>query len=221
MTRAGLPPLAAFSHRQQTLMRRLLSSTDSQTADTLAESLDISRNAVDQQLKSLERDGYVERFGLPSTGGRPSQAWRLTADGIHLFPKHYAMFSDLLIKLIKDRSGSEVLIAYLEGLGSSLAAQFRERIQGDTEEKRIEALVQLMKEVGYEAELAPDGDARVPFVDAYNCIYHHLAAEHEEVCKMDLALMEGLTGKKVEHVECMVRGGRRCRFRLKDRDRED
>lgn len=218
MTKPTLPPLAAFTGRQQTLMRHLLSASEAQTADALAQRLEISRNAVDQQLKNLERDGYVERYSLPSTGGRPGQAWRLTADGIHLFPKHYALFSDLLINMIKEQSGSETLTVYLEGLGRSLAARFRERIQGGTESERIEALIELMKEVGYEAETQPDGDAPLPFVDAYNCIYHHLASEHSEVCKLDLALMEGLTDKKVEHVECMVRGASRCRFRLTDRD---
>ena len=50
--------------------------------------------------------------------------------------------------------------------------------------------------------------------DARNCVYHHLAAEHPEVCELDLALLSSLLGGKIEHVECMVRGGGSCRFRL-------
>ena len=52
-------------------------------------------------------------------------------------------------------------------------------------------------------------------IDARNCVYHHLAAEHPEVCELDLALLSSLLGGKIEHVECMVRGGASCRFRLK------
>ncbi|MDQ2070476.1 helix-turn-helix transcriptional regulator [Natronospira bacteriovora] len=214
MSKPGLPPLAAFSDRQQTLMRRLLAAPEPLTADSLASRLGLSRNAVDQHLKNLERDGYVERQTLPSTGGRPSHGWRLTADGIHLFPKHYAMFSDLLINMIKDQSGGEVLGRYMESLGASLADQLRERVQGRSEAARIDALVELMKEVGYEADSQPEPGAELPLIDAHNCIYHHLASRHEEVCRMDLALMEGLSGRQVEHVECMVRGGTVCRFRL-------
>jgi hypothetical protein len=51
-------------------------------------------------------------------------------------------------------------------------------------------------------------------IDARNCVYHHLAAEHPEVCELDLALLSSLLGGKIEHVECMVRGGASCRFRL-------
>lgn len=221
MSKSDLPPLSAFTPRQQTLMKTLLTASGPQQADALARALGISRNAVDQHLKGLERDGYVTRESLPSTGGRPGHGWRLTTDGVHLFPKQYALFSDLLINMIKEQSGSEVLGRYLEGLGSALADQFRDRVTGDDETQRVEALVALMQEVGYEAESQPDPEAELPFVDAHNCIYHHLAAEHEEVCRMDLALMEGLTGRRVEHLECMVRGGSRCRFRLAEKKTGD
>lgn len=194
-------------------MRRILSETGGQTAEELGDHLGISRTAVDQQLKSLERDGYLEKFQRPSTGGRPSYVYRLTADGIHLFPKHYAMFSDLLIALIKDKSGSQALIDYLESLGTALAQQFKYRVNGADDAARIAQVAQLMHELGYEAETIIATDSPIPEIQARNCVYHHLAAQHEEVCKLDLALMSNLLDKDVEQTECMLRGGAVCRFR--------
>ena len=227
-------PLQTFSQRQQSLVRQLLVERDGQTADELASYLEISRSAADQQLKGLERDGYVEKYQRPSTGGRPSYAYRLTTAGLHLFPKHYALFSDLLINLIKDKSGSDLLIEYLEGLGTSLAGQFKARISGTDSSTRIHQVAQLMQELGYEAEAITEkrGGKRdekkakkeadtekpslIPVIEAHNCVYHHLASQHEEICRLDLALMENLLDAEVEQMECMVRGGRACRFRVKE-----
>jgi predicted ArsR family transcriptional regulator len=72
-----------------------------------------------------------------------------------------------------------------------------------------------MTELGYEAEASTD--QKQPTIEACNCLYHHVAASHPEVCEFDLALLRGVTGADVEHDECMVRGGSVCRFRFKPR----
>jgi len=209
-------PLAAFTQRQQSLLRHLLAKSDGCTADELALYLGISRSAVDQQLKNLERDSYVEKYQRASTGGRPSYAFRLTSDGIHLFPKHYGMFSNVLLTLIKDKSGDEALQDYMTGLGSSLAQQFKQRITGMDDSARMTQVAQLMQELGYEAEALPESDSEPAEICARNCVYHHLADQHAEVCQLDLALLGDLLGKEVEQTECMVREGSVCRFRIKN-----
>lgn len=212
-------PLAAFSQRQQSLLRQLLAEGDGCSAEELAEHLGISRSAVDQQLKNLERDGYTQKFQRASTGGRPSYAYRLTDDGIHLFPKHYSMFSDVLLTLIKDKSGDEALLDYMTSLGSSLAQQFKQRITGMDDSTKMTQVAQLMQELGYEAEALPASVSRPAEICARNCVYHHLAEQHEQVCQLDLALLGDLLGKEVEQTECMVREGSVCRFRIKNKAR--
>jgi hypothetical protein len=34
------------------------------------------------------------------------------------------------------------------------------------------------------------------------------------VCKFDLAYMEAASGRRIHHMECIVRGGHVCRFRV-------
>lgn len=43
-----------------------------------------------------------------------------------------------------------------------------------------------------------------------------LAQQHPQVCRFDLAYMEAATGRRIHHMECLVRGGHVCRFRIDD-----
>lgn len=204
---------------RQRILDSLLHSPEGQTIDSLRVGVGLSRNAVYQHVTSLERDGLVERANVSHTGGRPGQTFRLSEKGAAEFPKHYDRFGDLLLKLIKSQKGSKSLVELLEELGRSLADDHKAGLAELDTESRIAAVVGLMNDLGYAAEVDADADGRQetsepPQIRAYNCIFHHLAQEHEEVCRFDLALLEGLLGGPVEHCECMVRGGNSCRFAL-------
>ena len=212
--------ISALGERQQLLLTQLLEKKAGLTADELAKHLEISRTAVHQHLAALERDGYVEKHPRASSGGRPGYGWRLSERGVHLFPKQYALFSDLLIHSLKKSLGSKELTDLLRNLGEDLAKKYRPQLHGKALGEQIEIVAKVMGELGYQARSVPDPQADLPLIDARNCIYHHLAAEHKEVCELDLALLSSLLRADIEHVECMVRGGRACRFRVQARDND-
>ena len=68
-----------------------------------------------------------------------------------------------------------------------------------------------MKDLGYEAE-SRTGARQGEEIVALNCVFHRLAERYPAVCEFDLGFMEAATGRRVEHRECMVRGGHCCRF---------
>jgi len=205
-------PIEALGARQRALLTSLLEWKEGRSADELAESLGISRSAVHQHLSALERDGYLEKLIRPSQGGRPGYAWRLTNKGVHLFPKQYAFFSELMIRGMKRSLGSDGLVRVLEELGADLARRYASRVEAAADDaERMRIVAEVLHELGYAAR-AQSVDGRLE-IDARNCVYHDLAAEHPEVCRLDLALLGALLGTDIEHVECMVRGGRACRFR--------
>jgi predicted ArsR family transcriptional regulator len=78
-------------------------------------------------------------------------------------------------------------------------------------------LASAMSDLGYAARAAHTEDGSEE-IQAFNCVYHYLAAQHPEVCAFDLALIEAATGKRPEHAECMVRGGGSCRFKFAKAD---
>jgi predicted ArsR family transcriptional regulator len=101
----------------------------------------------------------------------------------------------------------------MRGLGGEIADSMAARIAGKTEDEQLALLIEVMNELGYDARLTTTLNAQ-PEVVATNCVYHALAREFPEVCHFDYELMERLTGKQVTHTECMVRGGRACRFQF-------
>ncbi|MEX2126381.1 MAG: HTH domain-containing protein [Woeseia sp.] len=209
--------IAAFGERQRQLLTLLLEQKAGMTADDLAASLEISRSAVHQHLGALEGGGYVEKSSQAPKGGRPGFGWRLTERGIHLFPKQYALFSGLLIAGMKETLGSDGLVEAMRALGKMLGEQSLHRVLGKTPGEQVVEVARIMRELGYQSHAAADPGHDLPLIDARNCIYHDLAREYREVCQLDLALLETLLDSDIEHLECMVRGGHACRFRLRKR----
>jgi predicted ArsR family transcriptional regulator len=112
--------------------------------------------------------------------------------------------ADLLIGEIAQLVGHDALVALMRNLGTRMAAGLE---QAPVSEARI---VEHMNETGYAAQVLRA--ARASRNIAHNCVFHHLASAHPEVCELDLALIGTLGGGSVEHLECMVRGGQVCRF---------
>ncbi|MGH8195975.1 MAG: helix-turn-helix transcriptional regulator [Woeseiaceae bacterium] len=209
--------ITAFGERQRQLLTLLLERKQGVTADELAAVLAISRSAVHQHLGTLEAGGYVEKTARAPQGGRPGFSWRLSERGVHLFPKHYAFFSELLIAGVKERLGAEGLKEAMQQLGQMLAERSLHRVRGKSPRQQVEEVADIMAELGYWSRTAEDPGRELPLIDARNCIYHDLAREHHEVCQLDLALMGTLLDADIQHVECMVRGGNACRFRVRNR----
>lgn len=66
--------------------------------------------------------------------------------------------------------------------------------------------------LGYEAVPARHDDEWQ--VEAFNCVFQVLARQHPQVCEFDLAYTEATTGRRIHHMEYIVRGGHVCRFRI-------
>lgn len=200
------------SSTRERFLNLLLRQKDGLTIDELSEALAISRNAVRQHLAALERDGLVAAGAVRRGVGRPSQVYLLTPLGAEQFPRQYSLLSGWLLSALSALHGTEGTARILQQIASNLAKLFGPRVEGKEMAQRAEAVTGVLNELGYEAsvEQADSGTA----ITAINCVYHHLATEHPEICELDIRLIEQLTGAQVEHTECMVRGGHCCRFRL-------
>lgn len=211
---AATSPLRALSEPQQGLLGLLQREKGGLTVDDLAERLAVTRTAVRQHLAALERDGYVQRQVLRQSIGRPRHVYTLTMAGDYLFPKQYLWFSALLLEALKQEMGEEGLIEWLRRLALRVAEQISPQPAGPSLPERAEALVRSMNELGYDAQVTGQSGDAVEVV-ASNCVYYELARAFPEVCHFDYGLLEGLGAiQKVEHLECMVRGGRVCHFLL-------
>lgn len=195
---------------QQALLRHLLRQPDSMDVESLCARLRISHNAVRQHLTALIAHGWVERAPSLPTGGRPQARFRLTGAGHELFPRNYALISSELLNAVANVLGEDGTRTMLTRLGEKLGSA--EPLHGENDAEIAQALAHRLDRAGYEAIATMRGGQAQ--VEAFNCVFHALARRHRHVCSFDIAFMETATGRKVEHTECIVRGGHVCRFMI-------
>ena len=194
------------------LLRVLLAAPQGATVESLCEALHVSHNAVRQHLTALITAGYIERGTALPTGGRPQSRYVLRPAGRELFPRNYAVIATGVIEHLYASSGKAGVQAMLGEIGRSLGEAAAERIRTADPDTTAAALAEQLDALGYEAQAVQrDGETQI---EAYNCVFHALARTHPDVCRFDLAFMEAATGHPVQHMECLLRGGQACRFRL-------
>ena len=195
------------------LLRLLLASPGGCTVEDLCLRLRVTHNAVRQHLTALIGHGQVERVGAVATGGRPQTRYAITAAGRELFPRNYATVAGALITQLVDTLGKEPVGKMLADLGRTVAATQPPLPVEPGDDGPTRALAERLDGLGYEAgpTRAADGAWEV---ESFNCVFHAIARRHPQVCRFDLSYMEAVTGKSVEHRECMVRGAHSCRFRI-------
>jgi len=200
---------------QRQILDQLLEHKSGATLDELAKAVGLSRTAVNQQLVSLERDGFIRKDTTRKTAGRPQHVYVLTEPGANLFPKQYSWFSKMLIETLRQQVGAEQVSQYMYDLGVKLSAALIPRLVGMNRTERIQEIVKIMNETGFVARTtsAATGE-KLPRVECRNCVYHDLSKQYPEVCRFDIGFLSGLMGAEVEHQSCMQRGSEACRFKF-------
>lgn len=210
MTQAGA--LRQFGTTQQKLLRALLQSPQGATVESLCEALGVTHNAIRQHLTALISAGLVERGTARPTGGRPQSRYLLLPAGRDLFPRSYGLIAASVLEHLYANSGTADVQALLSKVGHELGMAAAARIDSANDAGIASALAEQLDALGYEAiAVRRDGETQV---EAYNCVFHTLAKTHPDVCRFDLAFMEAATGRPIQHMECLVRGGHSCRFRI-------
>lgn len=215
-TGSSTDDLLPYRHQ---ILQRLLENKSGLSIESIATQLTISRAAVQQQFRGLEREGLIKKHDQIKTSGRPLTRYVLTDRGIGCFPKHYLGLSTLLIQVLKDEMGSEQLIVYLKKLGVKLAKTFRSRFIGKSELEQVKALVELMQDMGFHTTIGNKAQAEDTEIRAYNCIYNDIAHQYQEICAFDTAFIEEILSdfkdREIELHNCMAKGDGHCCFKLR------
>lgn len=205
--------LGQYRPTQQMLLRALLQAPQGATVETLCGVLRVTHNAVRQHLTALIAGGVVTRGQARASGGRPQMRYVLTSQGRELFPRNYDLIARKLIERLYAQHGPAQVQAMLVELGRELGEGVAGPLDDASEAGIATALAAQLDTLGYEAQATVrDGETQVV---AFNCVFHALAREHPEVCRFDVAFLEAASGRDIQHLECLVRGGGCCRFRLR------
>lgn len=179
----------------------------SRTVDELAQTLDLTDNAVRAQIATLERDGLVEQRGVRRGASKPSYAYDLTPEAEQLFPKAYEPVLAHLLAILTERFGPDAVDDLLRAVGHRLAHDHA--TTGLPPESRLAAATTLLNDLGGLAEYEIT-EHRVA-IQGYSCPLAAIAADHPDVCTLAETLVSDVAGFPM--IERCERGARpRCRF---------
>jgi len=206
--------LELLGRRQKDLLQLLLRHKDGLTVDELGTQLKVTRNAIRQHLASLAGEGLITQGASKATRGRPTQLYVLSQKGRELFPRQYSWLAQLMLESVRGDSGSGGLRKRMTAMGNKVGTQLRAQHPAlRTRQDKVLKLAELMEQLGYSTAGTSVLDPTT--ISADNCVFHDLAQKDPEVCQFDLALLSTFTDSRVEHQECMAKGGHVCRFKFR------
>ena len=182
------------------------------TVEELAQSVELTDNAVRSQLTSLERDGLVRQDGVRRGAGpgKPAVLYELHPDAEPLFSAAYppvltALLDALVEELPPDRSDE-----LLRNVGRRLAEGAGGKARGTLEE-RVRAAAGILTALGGDVEVVMESG--VPTIRGFGCPLSATVSRRPETCRAVETLVSEVAGAPAR--ECCDHGERpRCCFRV-------
>ena len=148
--------------------------------------------------------------------GRPAKYWELTRKADRLFPDAYAELSVSLIDSLNDTFGSDGLQRILERRTARQRASYAARILSSMPLRRkLQKLAEIRTDEGYMAEVRSEGGGQYLLIENH-CPICAAASSCTGLCANELALFKSILGPgtKVERVEHILAGERRCAYKV-------
>jgi predicted ArsR family transcriptional regulator len=185
-------------------------------AATLAERIGVSAMAIRQHLYILQDEKMVTAKERPVPLGRPAKYWELTRKADRLFPDAYAELSVSLIDSLNEAFGPDGLQKILERRTARQRASYSARILSSMPLRRkLQKLAKIRTDEGYMAEVRSEGAGLYLFIENH-CPICAAASSCTGLCANELVLFKSILGPgaKVERVEHILAGERRCAYKV-------
>lgn len=186
------------------------------TIAQLADELQLTGEAVRQQLLQLQREGWIESRVTRSLErgrtGRPATSYILTDAGDHLFPKQYDAFNVAMIDAISEELGADALKRVLSKIADAKVATTEASFRGLPLPERIQALKDwyLKDDPHMTIEQAEDGYKLIE----RNCPFINTAMNRPALCSISVNALSKLLGVRVARDEKFQTGDGRCVFHI-------
>jgi predicted ArsR family transcriptional regulator len=180
------------------------------SAESIANDLGVTANAVRQHLTNLERDGFVVSQPERSGRGRPSLLFALTERADSVFPKRYGQLATMVLQEVQEMGGPEAL----DDIFARVAARHAEAIERDLGgldfDEKLRRVVAWIGRAGtlVEQTESPEGVK----VTIHNCPFRNTALKFPQVCTITPQLITRLTGAAISQAESIHRRDPYCSF---------
>jgi predicted ArsR family transcriptional regulator len=207
---------AAMQDRTTNRMLYSLKVAGAQTAAALAERLDITAVAVRQMLGRLHEGGLVGYEDSRESVGRPKRFWHLTEAGNDQFPDNHAgLTKDLIasVSAVFGESGLDKLISHREQVTLNQYQLALDPIE--SLEAKVEQLAAIRSAEGYMATSARDGEGNLILIENH-CPICVAAKACQKLCRSERDVFQAALGAgvEVERFEHILKGARRCAYRI-------
>lgn len=182
------------------------------TIKDLEEALNVTANAVRQQLTALLSEGLISQQAENIGRGRPKHVYGLTVKGRSLLSNHSDEFTNSLLREILVSDGPEKVQDLMGRMSRRLAAQYERALADLPSDERATKLTELLNAKGIMTEITFEEDSIV--FHEYTCPYYELAREHRAVCDMEEEMIAHAMNRPVELVSCSLDGHHGCQFRI-------
>ena len=192
-----------------------LKSRGPQPAATLAGALAITPMGAHKQLQVLQAQGFVISHDEVDGPGRPKRQWALTPAGHARFPDRHGELAVQLIRQAAAVLGPAAVDQLISAREREQQAAYDAALSGlTTLGARVRRLAQLRAGEGYMARAEKQGRTWLLIED--HCPICAAAASCQGLCRSELQIFARCLGDgvRVERVEHVLAGGRRCAYRV-------
>lgn len=202
---------------QKEILTYLLEHKDGATLDELASHLGITKTAAKEHLMKVDHLGYLTYIDSKGSVGRPRRRYLLSQGGMDAFPKQYSWLSNVLLEVLAENNGPEVLAKTMDALAAKTADTMKPKFKNAKNSGELLKLIsETLNELGYRSSLKQSDLRKGAIIEATNCVYHSVAQKHPTLCRFDIKLIENVSGgMNVKLEDCIARGGSVCRFCIK------
>jgi predicted ArsR family transcriptional regulator len=193
----------------------LLKTRGPQTAQSLAQLLDMTSMGARQHLQVLQQQALTSTFDKVEKRGRPSRYWQLTEQAHHRFPDRHNDLTLHLIEAVERVFGEEGLEKLIAEREKNALTVYHTALSGlSSLLEKAQALAKVRSEEGYMVTVETD-EAGVWFFENH-CPICEAANACQNFCRSELAIFREVLGADVtvERKEHIIEGARRCSYFL-------
>lgn len=200
---------------------QLLKTKGNLSTKDLTEELGITVMAVRRHIQSLERDNLISSKTIRQAMGRPTAVYCLTEHADGFFPRKYHTLTLELLDELTDQLGSSAVESLFEGRKNKMTKKYESSMQSKELEDRVKALAEIQNENGYMVEWEKINNEQF-ILKENNCPIEQVATKYQHACQCELKLFETMLGDvEVSRSECLAKGGQRCTYSIKKRQKQE
>lgn len=186
------------------------------TVMDLAEALDMAPVSVRHHLDILQgQDLVTSQVQHKRTVGRPEQVYLLTETANDFFPQNFRVLAGDVLNEVKRLLPAAEVNGIVQRLADRTLAEAPARRRGQSVDERLAEVTTFLSDKGYLAQWERHNGHQL-LLHTCNCPYAGLAAEHPELCQMDMVLVsELMAGLGPTPPRCLGRlatGNSRCSY---------